>query len=98
MLNADGVYDRTKPWNSLPEARLTATLGALAGASAEQIQALRPPLPNTVLFPARFGFEKVEPSVEDCFRQRTQYPTAQNDYTRVQPGYSGSSVQSLGSM
>lgn len=97
MLGADVVYNR-RPWDSLPEARLTATLGALAGASAEQIQSIRPPLPNTVLFPDRFGFEKVEPSVEDCFRQRTRYRTAANDYTRVQPGFTGSSVQSLGSM
>lgn len=98
VIRQDGWYDRTKPWNSLAEARLTATLGALAGATAEQIQSLRPPLPMIELFPPRFGFEKSEPTVEDCFRQRTRYPTAQNDYTRVQPGYSGSSVQSLGSM
>lgn len=98
MIRQDGWYDRTKPWDSLPEQRLTATLGVLAGATAEQIQSLRPPLPNTVLFPPRFGFEKTEPTVEDCFRLRTRYRTAADDPTRVQPGYSGSSVQSLGSM
>jgi hypothetical protein len=98
MIRQDGWYDRTKPWDSLPEQRLTATLGELAGASAEEIASIRPPLPQVPLFPPRFGYERTEPTVYDCFSQPTRYPTNERDFTHQQPGYSGSSVQSLGSM
>lgn len=90
----DGIYDR-RPWNTFPEERLTATLGALAGASAAQIQAIRPPLPQIPLHPKRFGLNGGPITVRDCFRLKAKYPTAQNDYTRVQPGYSGTQTPSV---
>lgn len=92
MLRPDSVYNR-RPWDSLPEERLTATLGALAGATAEEIAMIRPPLPQIPLHPKRFGLNGGVPTVYDCFRLQARYPT--NDYTRVQPGYSGTTRNSI---
>ncbi len=94
MQNADTWYLR-RPWDSMPEARLSATLGAFAATPPEEIAALRPPLPQVRPFPPRFGYEQRPLTVTDCFALGHNYPTAMDDPTRVQPGYSGSSVTSM---
>lgn len=86
---ADGWYDRTKPWNSNEE-RITSE--RLVDASQAQAQ---PGWRKQPLFPPRFGYEQRPLTVQDCFDIATQYGDARDDFSRVTSGYSGSSTPSL---
>ncbi|MET9120014.1 hypothetical protein [Streptomyces sp. NPDC004528] len=55
MQNADGVYDRTKPWATLPEIQVSDTLAYLA---AQAPACWKPPKPTTKT-------AKREPTIQD---------------------------------
>lgn len=90
MLPADGWYDRTRPWNSLPEQIVSEQLAENATAEASPGWINKMPL-----FPERFGYERRALDVADCFAIETQYGDARNNYSRVTSGYSGSSTPSM---
>jgi hypothetical protein len=95
---ADSVYDRSHPWASNEERLVTEALGATAGMTVAQIQAIRPPLPRTPLFPPRFGYEKQTISLEDVLDINRSYPGARVDYAGNKSGQEGSTAPSLGVM
>jgi hypothetical protein len=96
MQQADGVYDRTKPWQSNEERLVSEMLAGTAGMTAEQIaNTPRPGFAKQPLFPDRFGYERRALTVQDCFAIETQYGDARNDYSRVTSGTTSSSTPSL---
>ena len=92
MDTQDGIYDRTKPWNSNDERIVSERLAEAAhgGPAAAQDGWRKQPL-----FPERFGYEKREIGVHDCFDIEQQFGNARNDYSRVTSGYSGSTTTSM---
>jgi hypothetical protein len=95
---ADSVYFRGHPWASNEERLVTEALGATAGMSVEQIQAIRPPIPRVQLFPPRFGYEKKTIGIEDVLDINRSYPGARVDYAGNKSGQEGSTAPSLGVM
>lgn len=95
---ADSVYFRSHPWQSNEERLVSEALGATAGMSMEEIQAIRPPLPRVKLFPKRFGFKKETIGIEDVLDISKSYPSARVDYSGNKSGQEGSTAPSLGVM
>lgn len=96
MQSADAVYDHTKPWQSNEERLVSAALGATAGMTQAQIQAIRPPLPRVSLFPPRYGYNREPIGMRDLLRIDDVYPGARVDYAESQSGNQGSSFPALG--
>lgn len=96
MLAADGVYDRTKPWQSNEERLVSEMLAGTAGMTAAEIATTpRPAFAKQPLFPDRFGYERRALSVIDCFAIETTYGNARDDFSRVTSGTTSSSTPSL---
>jgi len=95
---ADSVYFRSHPWQSNEERLVSEALGATAGMSVEEIQAIRPPLPRVRLFPKRFGFKKQTIGIEDVLDINRAYPGARVDYAGNKSGQEGGAGPSLGVM
>lgn len=93
MLEADGVYDRTKPWRSNEERIAGDRL--LEAYYAPQQPSPTPLWQRQGLFPDRFGYERRALDVADCFAIETQYGNARDDYSRVTSGAQSSSTPSL---
>jgi len=96
--NSSSVYDQSHPWQSNEERLVSEALGATAGMSVEEIQAIRPPLPRVRLFPKRFGFKKQTINIEDVLDINRAYPGARVDYAGNKSGMEGSAAPSLGVM
>jgi hypothetical protein len=106
----EGVYDRTKPWQS-PQPRwayngpwasnmerLTQQalmVATIPGAVLQQI--VTPPLPQIRIFPDRFGYgERTQPTIEDIVSVDRVYTDPRVSWYSGSPaGYSGSSRNSL---
>jgi len=92
-MEANGVYDTTKPWQSNQERIQSDRLLEAYYAPAQQTA---PPLwTRQGLFPDRFGYEQRALDVADCFRLETKYGNARDDYSRVTSGTQSSSTPSL---
>lgn len=86
---ADTVYNHNRPWQSNEE-RLTSDSLAYADVPAEQIRAIRPPVPQT-LFRQPYGYAEYaqrQLRITDIGLVADMYP--QVDYTGRVSGYSGS--------
>jgi hypothetical protein len=91
MQNADSVYDRSHPWQSLQEGIVTDALG-VADIPGD-VLALQSPPPPVVrpLFPPKYGYRTAALGIEDVIQIDRQYPTpSTNFYTGTEGGYSGS--------
>lgn len=103
MNSVDGVYDHNapgagtpppawaylRPWASNEERLVQQTL-EVAMLPNDEIQALvRPPLPQVVLFPDRFGREHRQPGLQDVIEFGRQYPVSTN-FSGGPGSYSGS--------
>lgn len=98
MQEPNSVYDTQHPWQSNEERLVSEALGATAGMSMEEIQAIRPPIPRMNLFPDRFGYEKRALGIMDVLDISESYPGARIDYAGNRSGMEGSSAPSLGVM
>lgn len=94
MLSQDGVYDRTKPWDSMAEQLVSESLSQNTQPNVEAAGFT----PKLGLFPDRFGYEQRPLNVEDCFAIETRYGDARDDFSRVTSGYQGTSFPALGVM
>jgi hypothetical protein len=97
MQNADSVYDRTHPWDSLPERILTDALSvANIPGDVLALQSAPPPVVRP-LFPPRFGYRDTALGIQDVLQVDKVYPSpSTNSYTGTQGGYSGSSRPTIG--
>ena len=91
MLQQDGIYDRTKPWNRNDERIVSERLLE----AATDAPPVTPLWARQGLFPDRFGYEQRALSVADCFAIETTYGNARDDYSRVTSGTQSSSTPSL---
>lgn len=98
---ADGVYDRSRPWQSNEE-RLAgdALTSAALGTPRDQLANARPWRPRQgPLLPPRFGYgPKTAIGVADLVDLDTYYPGARVDYSQNQSGYQATSTPVLGVM
>jgi hypothetical protein len=97
MQNADSVYDRTRPWASLPERIVTDALSVAT--IPGDVLALQSPPPPVVrpLFPPKYGYRTTALGIEDVISVDRQFPApSTNFYTGTQGGYSGSSRPTIG--
>jgi hypothetical protein len=86
------------PWASNME-RLTTQALMIMNIPGKDIQAMvRPPLPQIVLFPDRFGYgARIEPTIEDIVSVDRNYTEPRVSwYSGGVGGYSGSSRNDLG--
>lgn len=97
MQQADSVYDRTRPWASLPERILTDALGvADIPGDVIALQSAPPPVVRP-LFPPRFGYPTEALGIQDVLQIDQRYPSpSTNFYSGTQGGYSGSSRPTIG--
>jgi hypothetical protein len=82
MQNAESVYDRTKPWDSLQERIVTDALSTADTPGV--VLALQTPPPQVMrpLFPPRFGYPTDALGILDVLQVDRQFPTpANNSYT-----------------
>jgi hypothetical protein len=104
----DGRYDRTKPYEGLPnygmnrpfasnEERLTSrALEAATVPGAELQEMVRPPLPQVQLFPPRFGYRTRELSISDIISDIDAVTFPAQNYSGGPNDYSGTSRNSQG--
>lgn len=82
-----------RPNPTYEDAVTGAALQAAMSESAEQIRAIRPPLPQIQLFPPRFGYRQEALGIDDIVRLDDIYRPF--DFTGKQSGYQGTSYPSL---
>lgn len=95
MYPTEGVYDHSRPWQSNEERLVGEALGTTAGMTADDIRAIRPPIPRIGLFPPRFGLSKPPLGIRDIIDIEHYYPGARTDYSGMSSGYQGSSFPTL---
>jgi hypothetical protein len=97
MQNADSVYDRSRPWASLPERILTDALGvADIPGDVLALQSAPPPVVRP-LFPPKYGYRTTALGIQDVLQVDKTYPSpSANFYTGTQGGYSGSPRSTIG--
>lgn len=95
--DADSVYERTHPWESLPERILTDSLSvATVPGDVIALQSAPPPVVRP-LYPPRFGYRVTALGIQDVLQVDKTYPSPSvNFYTGTQGGYSGSSRSTIG--
>lgn len=95
MDNADSVYDRTKPWQSLQERQVGESL--TVATIPDAVLALQAPPAPVVrpLFPPRFGYDREALSIDDVFEIASRFPDPANSPGAL-GGYSGTSRPTLG--
>lgn len=86
--SADSNYS-PRPWAQQVTGE---ALAAVLAESADEIRAIRPPLPIT-LFPPKFGYRTEALGIDDIVRLSSIYP--RYDFTGKQSGYQGTSYPSL---
>jgi hypothetical protein len=101
----DGRYDRMapgagplslkRPWQSNEERLVTTALEAAMLMPADEIRALKPPLPQIQLFPPRFGYPTEAPGILDVVNLDRQ-TLPQDNFSGTLSNYSGASRNSLG--
>lgn len=95
-LQADTSYDGSmRPWQSHEENLVGSSLAAQQNMTAEQIRAIRPPLPRTQLFPPRFGYDRTVLGIRDVINVQSVFGNPRVDYSQSTSGYSGTSFPSL---
>lgn len=110
--NANTVYDYTSqiqkaqdrnPYNvgasmfASNQERLCSQALAVATLPGAYLQkAVKPPLPQIVTFPPRFGREKIEPGLRDCLMVDRFYTGNFNMLSGGPAGYGGTSGPTLG--
>lgn len=95
MQNADSVYDRSRPWQSLQEQQTSESL-SIADVPDAVLQMQSPPAPVVrPLFPPRFGYNRDAIGIEDVFAIGSRYPSPANAPGAL-GGYSGTSRPTLG--
>jgi hypothetical protein len=95
MQQADSIYDRTRPWASLPERILTDALG-VADIPGDVLSLQQPPPPVVrPLFPPKYGYRTTELGIQDVLQVNSQYPAPTNGVGSI-GGYSGSSRPTIG--
>jgi hypothetical protein len=96
---AQGSLSSGKPWASNAE-RLVDLALASADLTYEQIESIRPPLPQVQLFPPRFGYRPYVDQfrIEDVVDLDLLYPGSRVDFSGSTSGYQGSSFPALNQM
>jgi hypothetical protein len=94
-MQADSIYDRTRPWASLPERILTDALG-VADIPGDVLAMQAAPAPVVrPLFPPKYGYRTTALGIEDVLSVNSQFPAPTNGVGSI-GGYSGSSRPTLG--
>jgi hypothetical protein len=95
MQQPDSVYDRTRPWASLPERILTDRL-SIATVPGD-VLALQSPPPPVVrpLFPPKYGYRTDALGLQDVLQVNSLFPSPTNGVGSIS-GYSGSSRPTIG--
>ena len=113
--HADGVYNRRPwvapleaayppqeyigPFKSNQERLLSQSLASWTMSRADLQEYVRPPLPQIVLFPARFGYTEHEITIEDIAQMPRKTGTSQrveSDFSNTPNSTQSSSTNSLG--
>lgn len=95
MQQPDSIYDRSRPWASLPERILTDALG-VADIPGD-VLALQSPPPPVVrpLFPPKYGYRDTALGLQDVLQVNSLFASPTNGVGSI-GGYSGSSRPTLG--
>jgi hypothetical protein len=93
--DADSVYDRSHPWQSLPERLVTESL-AVADIPGDvlALQSAPPPVVRP-LFPPKYGYRTTALGVQDALQVNSLYPAPTNGVGSI-GGYSGTSRPTIG--
>lgn len=99
-VNADTIYDQTRPWMTNEERLVGEALMSAANMPADAIRSIRPPIPRIALIPPRFGYRTGAIGIDDIFGGRIDntYPGSRVDYSQTQSGIQSSSYPALGVM
>ena len=80
------------PWASLPENIVTDRIGALMNATAEQISAIRPPIPNIGKVASPFGYARRELTIYEVLKVDEVYPGPKADALSARPSFTATTV------
>jgi len=84
-------YDFMGPFGDLQEANMSRALRAVTIPAQLIPDLVRPPLPNLVLFPPRFGYRTRELGIMDVMDVNEEFQPTRVDFTREPGGYQGTS-------
>jgi hypothetical protein len=93
-----GAYSQQRPWASNEERLMSQALSVADIPGYILQQQVRPPLPQIVLFPDRFGVKHVVPGIASVIGVDRIYNDFRTDWSGGPAGYSGSSRNTLGNV
>lgn len=106
---ADGWYDRTKPWNRPPkwsysgpnssneERRVQEAIASVTEPGADLSEIVRPPLDMIELFRPRFGYRQRALGITDIIDLGRAYQRNPENFSGTDAGQTGASRNSWGS-